>query len=120
VGVTRHGFIEEDAFMFARTLELNMKIEKKPEFTKKVREEILPILRKEPGFVDVLGLESETEPKVFVVTLWYTKLDAERYEKATFPKGKQILEPYLTVPPIVKFYAVETTISEKFIESVAV
>ncbi len=77
--------------MFARTLELNMKIEKKPEFTKKVREEILPILRKEPGFVDVLGLESET-----------------------------ILEPYLTVPPIVKFYAVETTISEKFIESVAV
>ena len=106
--------------MFARTLELNMKIERKPEFTKRVREEILPILRKEPGFVDVLGLESETEPKVFVVTLWYTKLDAERYEKATFPKVKQILEPYLTVPPIVKFYAVETTISEKFIESVAV
>jgi len=106
--------------MFARTLELNMKIERKPEFTKKVREEILPILRKEPGFVDVLVLESETEPKVFVVTLWYTKLDAERYEKTTFPKVKQILQPYLTVPSIVKFYAVETTISEKLIESVAV
>jgi len=104
--------------MFARTLELTVKAEKKPELIKKAKAEILPVLHKQIGFVQVFALENEVElNKAFIVTLWHTKMDAERYERETFPKIKQILEPYLVVPPVTKFYTVEETISERLISS---
>jgi hypothetical protein len=106
--------------MFARTLELTVKAEKKPELIKKAKVEILPVLYKQLGFVQVFALENEVElNKAFIVTLWYTKMDAERYEREIFPKIKQVLEPFLVVPPVVKFYAVEETISERMISTVA-
>lgn len=106
--------------MFARTLELTIKSEKKPEFIKKAKVEILPILYNQPGFVQIFALENEVElNKTFIVTFWYTRLDAERYERDSFPKIKQILEPFLVVPPVVKFYGVEEAISERLISTVA-
>jgi heme-degrading monooxygenase HmoA len=106
--------------MFARTLELNVRLEKKPEFLKKVRDEILPLVKKQVGYVDIIALDNEMEPtKPLVVTLWHSKTDVERYERDTFPKVKQILEPFLNAMPIVKFYAVETTISQRLLETVA-
>jgi len=105
--------------MFARTLELAVKAEKKPEFIKKTKAEIMPILNKQKGFVEILALDNEIElTKSLIITLWQTKLDAERYEKETFPKVKQILEPFLTVPPVVKIFNVEETIPEKMIHMV--
>ena len=104
--------------MFARTLELTVKAEKKPEFIKKAKAEILPVLYKQVGFVQIFALENEVElNKAFIVTLWHTKMDAERYEREIFPKIKQIMEPFLVVPPVVKFYGVEETISERLISS---
>lgn len=106
--------------MFARVLEFTVKAEKKPEFIKKTKTEVLPILNKQKGFVEILALENEIElTKSLVITLWQTKLDAERYEKETFPKVKQIVEPFLTVPAVVKLFNVEETISEKMIHMVA-
>lgn len=106
--------------MFARTLELTVKSEKKPELFKQAKAEILPILHKQIGFVQIFALENEVErDKVFVVTLWYTKMDAVRYESETFPKIKQVLEPFLVVVPVMKFYNVEETISEKMMSVVA-
>jgi hypothetical protein len=106
--------------MFARTLELTVKAEKKPELIKKAKLEILPVLYKQIGFVQIFALENEVElNKAFIVTLWYTKMDAERYEREVFPKIKQILDPFMAVPPVVKFYGVEETISERLISTVA-
>jgi hypothetical protein len=106
--------------MFARTLELSVKPEKKLELIKKAKAEILPILHKQIGFVQVFALENEVElNKAFVMTLWYTKMDAERYHRETFPKIQQMLEPFLVAAPVVKLYNVEETISEKMISAVA-
>ena|SRR5437763_14554639 len=75
--------------MFARTLELTVKAEKKPELIKKAKVEILPVLHKQLGFVQVFALENEVKlNKAFIVTLWYTKMDAERYEREIFPKNQ--------------------------------
>ena len=102
--------------MFARTLELTVKAEKKPEMIQTAKAEVLPILHKQIGFVQVVALENEVElNKAFVMTLWHTKVDAERYERDTFPKIKQILEPFLMVPPVTKFYTVEESLSERLI-----
>jgi quinol monooxygenase YgiN len=100
--------------MFIRFLEFTVKPGKKVELLKKIKEEILPVLKKYNGFFDLLPWEVETEPtKYFAVSLWYEKKDAEKYEKEYFAKVKQIVEPFLTAPVIVKFGPVETAIPEK-------
>ena len=100
--------------MFIRFLEFTLKPGKKVELVRKIKEEILPILNKNSGFFDLLPWEVETEPtKFYAVSLWYEKKDAEKYEKEYFAKVKQIVEPFLTAPVIVKFGPVETVIPEK-------
>ncbi len=106
--------------MFARTLELTVKVGKKPELIKWVKSEIMPILDQQMGFLSIFAFENDVElTKVLVTTFWHTKLDEERYEKETFPKIKQILEPFLMAPPVVKTYRVEEAISRRLIETVA-
>jgi hypothetical protein len=106
--------------MFARTLELTVKAEKKPELIKTAKVEILPVLDKQVGLVQIFALENEVGlNKAFLVTLWHTKMDAECYERDTFPKIKKIMEPFLVVPPVVKFYRLEERISERLISTIA-
>lgn len=106
--------------MFARIVEFIPKFEKKDEFVKTVKNEILPLLKKQPGFLELLPLYPENRnEKVFNITLWMEKKDAERYERETFPRVEKILQPYLTTPITWKLYAVETTLCEHFVNALA-
>jgi len=106
--------------MFARIVEFIPKFEKKDEFVKTVKNEILPLLKKQPGFLEILPLYPENRnEKVFNITLWMEKRDAERYERETFPKVEKMLQPYLTTPMTWKLYAVETTLCEHFVNALA-
>ena len=103
--------------MFARILEFEVKMEKKEEFVKTVKNEILPILKKQIGFLEVLPLfpDKIREEKVLNISLWATRPDAERYEREVYPKVQEILRPYLITPVTVKPYTVETTLCEHFV-----
>ncbi len=104
--------------MFARILEFTPKFEKKEEFIKTVRLEVLPILKKQPGFLELLPFVPEIKnEKVIAITLWTEKRDAEKYVKEMFPKVEQIVKPYLTTPIEVRLYNVETTICEHLVET---
>jgi hypothetical protein len=101
--------------MFARILEFVPLMEKKDEFIRVVKKEVLPILRTQDGFLEILPLvpEIKTE-KVLAVTLWTDKKDLERDEKEWFPRIEQILKPYLTTPSVRKLYTLETALCEHF------
>ena len=105
--------------MFARILDYEVKLEKKEEFVKIVKNEVLPILTKQTGFLEILPFfpEKMREEKVFTVSLWTTKADAERYEKEFYPKVLNILKPYLTTTVNVAYYNLETTLCQHFVES---
>ncbi|MGA9811772.1 MAG: hypothetical protein WBQ64_03285 [Terriglobales bacterium] len=106
--------------MFARIVEFIPKVEKKDELVKAVRNEVLPILKKQTGFLEVLPFFPETKnEKVIAITLWMEKRDAERYEREVFPKVEEILKPYLTTPITYKPYNVETTLCETFVHALA-
>jgi len=45
--------------MFSRFVECHVKPDKKEDFTNKLRHDVLPILQKQPGFVDLISLVSE-------------------------------------------------------------
>ena len=102
--------------MFARILQFEMKLERKVEFTKVFKNEILPILKKQAGFLEVLPLFPEMldDRKMVNISFWTTKLDAERYEKEWYHKIYDLLKPYLTSPVTVKYYTVDTTLCEHF------
>jgi len=106
--------------MFARIVEFVPKFEKKDDLIKTVKNEVIPILKKQPGFLELLPFFPETtNEKVFTVTLWMEKRDAERYERETFPKVENILKPYMTTPITWRLHKVETTLCEHFVETLA-
>ena len=98
--------------MFARILEFEIKMEKKDEFLKIVKKEVLPIMKKQTGFLEILPFMPEplTEKRLITVSLWNRKQDVERYEKETYARVYDILKPYLTTPMTVRWYNVETTL----------
>ena len=86
----------------------------KPAFFKKFKAEVLPILKKTPGFFDLVLLENETEiNKIFTISFWETKKNAEYWEKEWYPKVKAMIEPFFHTPPVVRYYTVEETFSER-------
>jgi hypothetical protein len=101
--------------MFARILEFVPKLEKKEEFVRVIKNEVLPILTKQHGFLEMLPFFPEIKnEKAITISLWTEKKDAERYEREWFPKVQEILKPYLTTPITFKYYMVETTLCEHF------
>jgi hypothetical protein len=104
--------------MFARIVEFIPKLDQKEEFVKVVRNEVLPILKKQTGFLEILPLFPETKTeKMITITLWAEKRDAERYEREMYPKVEGILKPYLTTPVTFKHYSVETSVCQHFVEA---
>jgi len=106
--------------MFARMVEFVPKYEKKDEFLRTMKNEVIPILKKQTGFLEILPFVPETmNHNHITVTLWMEKKDAERYERETFPRVENILKPYLTTPITWKTYTVETTLCEHFVNALA-
>ncbi len=105
--------------MFARIITCEVKLEKKDEFVKAVKNEIVPILKKQTGFLEVLPFfpEKMKEEKVIAISLWATKADAERYEREFYPKVLNILKPYLPATVQVNHYNLETTVCQHFVEA---
>jgi Antibiotic biosynthesis monooxygenase len=107
--------------MFARILAFEVKLEKKEEFVKVVKNQVLPILKKQTGFLEILPFfpEKMKEEKLINISLWTTKQDAERYEREFYPKVYGILKPFLTTPVVADYYNLEATLCEHFVEAVA-
>ena len=99
--------------MLARKVEFDLVLNKKDEFLRKFRDEVLPILRKQDGFIDILGLTNEIRvEKAIIISLWDTREQALKYEQTMFPKITDMLKPYMMSRFTVTPYMVETTVSE--------
>lgn len=107
--------------MFARVVEYTPKLENKDELFKMVRQEIVPMLKKQPGFLELLPLLPEiTSEKFITIALWTGKTEAERFAKSEdFAKFEKMLKPFLTTPTAytVKTYAAETTICQHLVDA---
>jgi quinol monooxygenase YgiN len=107
--------------MFARILNFEIKPEKREDLVKALKNQIVPILKKQNGFLEILPFlpEKMKDLKLCVISLWTTPSDAERYDGDVYPKVYDILKPFLTTPIDVKNYHLETTVCERFVESLA-
>jgi len=95
--------------MFGRVLTLHVRLEKRPELDRKFQQEVIPLLKRSAGLLEFLMLQDDVEvDKILLFCLWQTREDAERHHLADYAKVKAILEPYLTFPPAVHTYKVDT------------
>ena len=72
--------------MYTRVVECRVKMGKKGEFFDALQNQILPLAKKQPGFVDLMGWASdEHEDHVIAMTFWKTKEDADRFYRQESP-----------------------------------
>jgi heme-degrading monooxygenase HmoA len=100
--------------MFTRIVEIRTKTGKARDFNATLTEKVLPILKKQPGFVDEITLVSSTEPdRVLALSFWDTEEQAERYNREQFPTVSEIVRPLLETAPKVETFNVDTSTMHK-------
>jgi len=106
--------------MFTRVVEINAKSGEASELANTITEKVLPILKKQTGFVDETVLTSDTEPhRIIGLSFWNTKEDAERYQREGFPKVNEILSPLLESAPLIRTFNVHTSTTHRIAEGKA-
>ena len=93
--------------MFTRIVECHVKPERKDEFENKLRNQVLPILQKQPGFVDLIALEPEEGgERQLSISFWNSKQDAERYQREQYSSIVESIKPLLKRDPQVQTFNV--------------
>ena len=96
--------------MFTRMVELKCKSGKTHELASLAREKLLPILRKQHGFQDMITLVSLTDPnQMRSLSFWNQREDAERYQREQFSYIAEMLRPLCEGEPVVSMFAVNTS-----------
>src|SRR2546425_11915791 len=98
-------FWKGESLMFARIVEFIPKPEKKEEFVKKVRDEVLPILKTQKGFLEILPFFPKNKAgKVITFTLWMEKGEVKKYKREEYPRGKKFLKRNPVTPGPFRHY----------------
>lgn len=77
------------------------------EFPVIFEKEILPLLKKQRGFLDELLLVTPGKKEAAAISLWETKEHAEAYNRELYPQIEKIMEKFIEGFPLVKKYDAE-------------
>jgi len=96
--------------MFARHVTMQLKPSTVNEFPVTFEKEILPLLRRQKGFLDELLLVTPEKGEVVAISLWETKEYAETYTRDVYPQIEKIVARFTEgVPTVKKFEAQYST-----------
>lgn len=96
--------------MFTRLIDSSIKPDKLKDFSKALRDEVLPIMRRQPGFVDLVTLFCQVDKnRVVTLSFWKTREEAERWERDQFPKVLSKMKAFHTANPKVSVFQVDTS-----------
>ena len=93
--------------MFARHITLQLKAPLAKEFPVTFEKEIVPLLKKQRGFVDELLLVTPEKKEVVAISLWEKKEYAEIYHRELYPKVEKMLEKYIEGTPTIRNFEAE-------------
>jgi len=100
--------------MFTRIVELTTKPGKNEQLSATINDKVLPILKRQKGFVDEMVFVSDKEEdRVLALSFWNTKQDAEQYHRTDFPKVQEAIRPLLDAEPAIRTYEVHTSTTHK-------
>jgi quinol monooxygenase YgiN len=90
--------------MFARIVSMQLKPNTHREFSELFDREILPTLRKQPGFSDEMLFVDPGGPEVVAISLWDSKENAETYNRAKYPEVLKTLAKVIDGTPKVRTF----------------
>lgn len=99
--------------MFARNVSVNLKPGALAEFTQAMENEILPWLRKEKGFLDVITLAVPSGREILAISFWDQKENAQAYNSTGYPQVLKILEKLVEGAPHVRTFEVVSSTLQK-------
>ena len=93
--------------MFARLVTLQLKPTLVDSFPVTFEKEILPLLRKQKGFLDEVLLVTPEKKEMVAISLWETKEYAETYNRELYPQIEKIVTRFIDGTPTVKKFDAE-------------
>jgi heme-degrading monooxygenase HmoA len=100
--------------MYTRVVELTSKSGKARELCNVIDDKVLPILKKQAGFVDETIIVSDTDPnRVLALSFWKTREDASRYAREQFDSVQKTIQHLLEAAPAVRTFDVHTSTIHK-------
>ncbi|MFY9644485.1 MAG: antibiotic biosynthesis monooxygenase [Terriglobales bacterium] len=104
--------------MFTRIVECFAKVGMSEEASKKIRLEVLPILQKQPGFVDLVALrDGNDKQRIVCLSFWNTQENAEHYHREHYDQIVQTLRPVLDTNPSLETLRVEISTAHQIAAS---
>jgi len=99
--------------MFARKVAVRLKPGSLKEFVSLMEGEIVPWLRQQPGFLDLITLAAPDGREVATISFWDQEGDAQAYNSTGYPEALKILEKLLDGKPYVKTFNVISSTLQK-------
>ena len=96
--------------MYARMVSGYFKPEKFDFATGLMAKEVIPLLKKQPGFRDEISFFNKDEKEACAISFWNGKKDLDRYEQEAYPKVRErMAEAFVGTPSIRKFEVANST-----------
>jgi hypothetical protein len=105
--------------MFVRKVSMRLKTESAVEFNRKMESEIIPLLRKQKGFLDEMTLIPQSGREVYAYSFWENSADAETYEKNEFAQVTGMLAGVIEGALRIHTYMVANSTFHKMATAVA-
>jgi hypothetical protein len=105
--------------MFARKVSVRLQADAAGAFIQKMEDEIIPLLRKQKGFLDELTLISQGGKEIYAYSFWETSEDAERYDRTAFRDVTDLLAGLVEGALRIRTYMVANSTFHKLVSAVA-
>jgi hypothetical protein len=105
--------------MFARKVSMHLKLNGAAEFKKKIEGEVIPLLRKQAGFLDEITFLYPSGKEVHAFSLWETAEQAEAYNRGAYAEVTKMLAPVIEGPARVQTYEVLNSTIQRPVAAVA-
>src|SRR5437588_9519131 len=106
--------------MHARIVTATIDSSRSSQFRSTITSQAEPIIRSQPGFVELISLTSDSDPsRVLAITLWKSEGDLEKYSNSAGKRVQELLSPFLTSQPKIETFSVDTDTAKKLTASAA-
>jgi hypothetical protein len=105
--------------MFARKVSVRLKADAAGLFIQKMEDEIIPLLRKQKGFLDEITLISQSGKEIYAYSFWENSDDAETYDRTTFREVTSLLTGLIEGAVRIHTYMVANSTFQKIASAAA-
>jgi heme-degrading monooxygenase HmoA len=99
--------------MITRHVTMKLKANVAPEFNRVIENDILPLLRKQPGFRDEITFVAPQRSEAVAISFWETKENCENYNRIGYPEVLKTLSKLVEGTPKVETFELSNSTLHK-------